>query len=232
MSEIRNPKSEIRSAAAIRAVVFDLDGLMFNTEDIFNEVGRLVLARRGKEMTRELLTQMMGRRAPEALGLMIEFHGLADTVPGLIDETRTLFAELAVDRLAPMPGLFELLEHIEKRGLAKGVATSSGRRYLEEILGRFDLMDRFAMTLTAEDVTHGKPHPEIYLTAARRLGVTPQEMLVLEDSHAGTTAGVTASAHVVSVPNAHSREQDFSHAAYVASRLDDPYVLQLLYGPN
>src|SRR5438445_5906349 len=125
--EIQNPFAttthEIREAATaaaearsspIRAVVFDLDGLMFNTEDIFNEVGHLVLARRGKAMTRELLSQMMGRRAPEALALMIEFHELTDTVDGLIDETRVLFAELALDRLAPMPGLYTLLEHIER----------------------------------------------------------------------------------------------------------------------
>ena len=222
-------QSENSPSSPIRAVVFDLDGLMFNTEDIFNEVGNQVLARRGKLMTRELLQQMMGRRAPEALQLMIDFHDLSDdTVPGLIHETRTLFTELAVDRLAPMPGLFSLLEKIEARGLVKGVATSSGRPYLENILQRFDLLDRFAMTLTAEDVTHGKPHPEIYLTAASRLGVEPHEMLVLEDSHTGTTAAVRAGAHAVSVPNEHSRYQDFSHAAYVASRLDDPYVLQLL----
>jgi HAD superfamily hydrolase (TIGR01509 family) len=212
----------------IKAVVFDLDGLMFNTEDIFNEVGRLVLARRNKEMTRELLQQMMGRRAPEALQLMIDFHDLRDSVPGLIDETRTLFIELAADRLAPMPGLYSLLEHIETRGLSKAVATSSGRRYLEEILNRFELLGRFHTTLTAEDVTHGKPHPEIYLTAAARLGVAAHEMLVLEDSHAGTTAGVSAKAVVVSVPNNHSRYQDFSHATHVVERLDDPRVLALL----
>lgn len=229
MSEaFRTPNSALRTSP-IRAVVFDLDGLMFNTEDIFNEVGRLVLKRRGKEMTRELLQQMMGRRAPEALQRMIDFHSLTgDTVNGLIDETRVLFTEMAVDRLAPMPGLFALLKQIETRGLAKGVATSSGRRYLEEILNRFELLDRFAMTLAAEDVTHGKPHPEIYLRAAEQLGVAPREMLVLEDSHAGTTAAVSAGAHAVSVPNDHSRAQDFSHASYVADRLDDAYVLQLL----
>jgi len=224
-----NPAGRAPQGPSIRAVVFDLDGLMFNTEDIFNEVGRVVLQRRGKEMTSELLQQMMGRRAPEALSLMIEFHTLEnDTVPGLITETRTLFTELAVNRLAPMPGLFTLLERIENRGLVKGVATSSGRPYLEDILKRFDLLGRFSLTLTAEDVTHGKPHPEIYLTAADRLGVTPAEMLVLEDGHAGTSAAVSAGAIAISVPNEHSRCLDFSHASYVASRLDDPYVLQLL----
>ncbi len=218
----------VRPRPNIRAVVFDLDGLMFNTEDIFNQVGREVLRRRGKELTPEVLCQMMGRRAPEALGIMIAAHGLSDTVSQLIEETRVLFTALAAERLAPMPGLYELLEHIERRGLKKGVATSSGRGYLEAILNKFDLLPRFHLTLAAEDVRDGKPHPEIYLTAAARLEIEPGEMLVLEDSHAGTTAGVSARAVVVSVPNDHSRDQDFSHAAHVARRLDDPHILELL----
>jgi beta-phosphoglucomutase-like phosphatase (HAD superfamily) len=142
----------------VRAVVFDLDGLMFNTEDIFNEVGHEVLRRRGKQMTRELLQQMMGRRAPEALRIMAEYHQLTDTVPDLIDETRTLFFELAGDRLAPMPGLFELLAHIESRALPKAVATSSGRRYLEQILGRFELMERFHLTANPTPRYIIRPH--------------------------------------------------------------------------
>src|SRR5262245_46730890 len=105
----------------VKAVVFDLDGLMFNTEDIFNEVGHEVLRRREKIMTVELLQQMMGRRAPEAMRIMIEYHELTVTVDELIDESRVLFFERATDRLAPMPGLFELLARIESRGLPKGV---------------------------------------------------------------------------------------------------------------
>jgi HAD superfamily hydrolase (TIGR01509 family) len=221
-------QSSVVDNAAIRAVVFDLDGLMLNTEDIFNLVGREVLRRRGCELTHDLLSRMMGRRAPESMQVMIDYHELEDTVDGLIAETKVLFTEIAVDRLAPMPGLFELIAHIEQRGLKKGVATSSGRRYLEEMLGRFSLLERFHLTLCAEDVTHGKPHPEIYLTAAERLGIAPEEMLVLEDSEAGTTAAAGARAVVVSVPNDHSRQHDFSRAAHVVTRLDDPRVLALL----
>lgn len=212
----------------IRAVVFDLDGLMFNTEDIFNEVGHEVCRRRGAILTRDVLQQMMGRRAHEAIARMIAYYHWHDSVDALIDETRTLFFELATDRLAPMPGLFDLLACIEQRQLPKAVATSSARRYLEEILGRFELLERFDLTLAAEDVTHGKPHPEIYLAAASRLGVAPGEMLVLEDSHAGSLAGVSAGAVVVSVPNEHSRYQDFSHVERTATRLDDACILQLL----
>ncbi|MCA9017822.1 MAG: HAD family phosphatase, partial [Planctomycetaceae bacterium] len=172
----------------IRAVCFDLDGLMFNTEVIFNEVGHELLRRRDRVMTHDLITAMMGRRAIEAVQVMIDWHELSDTAENLIDESQVLFFELAKDRLEAMPGLFELLEAIESRNLPKGVATSSTRSYLEKILGKFRLIERFHSILTAEDVQIGKPNPEIYLKAAARLGVAPEEMLVLEDSQAGTNA--------------------------------------------
>lgn len=216
------------SQTPVRAVVFDLDGLMFNTEDIFNDIGHEVLRRRGKVLTPEVLQEMMGRRAPEAIACMIRMCELSDTVEELVAETRTLFWDWAEHRLQPMPGLFELLAAIERAALPKAVATSSHRNYLERILGRFDLLERFHFTLAAEDVTHGKPHPEIYETAASRLGLTPPEMLVLEDSHAGTTAAVRSRALTVSIPTVHSRYQDFAHATFVAERLDDPRILALL----
>jgi HAD superfamily hydrolase (TIGR01509 family) len=212
----------------IKAVVFDLDGLMFNTEVIFNAVGHEVLRRRGKQMTSELIGRMMGRRAHEALQVMVDAHSLPDSIQELADESRVLFFELAVNRLEAMPGLFELLAHIEAHNLPKGVATSSSRPYLERILGQFDLLSRFPMTLTAEDVTHGKPHPEIYLTAAARLGVDPREMLVLEDSEAGTNAAAAANAVIVSVPHEHSCQHDFSRATFIAQSLHDPRVLALI----
>ncbi|HVW00437.1 MAG TPA: HAD family phosphatase [Planctomycetaceae bacterium] len=213
---------------AIDAVVFDLDGLMFNTEIVFNEVGHEILRRRGKQMTRELIDQMMGRRAHEAIQIMIDLHQLPDTVHELGEESQVLFFELARDRLAPMPGLLTLLDRIEQLGLPRAVATSSSRPYMERILRQFDLLRHFQATLTAEDVTHGKPSPEIYLAAAQALGVEPTRMLVLEDSQNGTNAAAAAGAVIVSVPQEHSAHQDFSRAAFVADRLDDPRVLALL----
>lgn len=209
----------------IRAVVFDFDGLMFNTEDIFESAGRELLARRDREMTPELLTQMMGRRPHEAFEIMVEMHGIDEPIDELLEESREIFSALIPEMLKPMPGLYELLDHIESRELTKGVATSSSRGYLENLLTQNQLMDRFHLTLTAEDVTQGKPHPEIYLTAAERLDVAPAEMLVLEDSEAGTKSAVAAGAVIVSVPHRHSRHHDFTGAHYVAERLDDPWVL-------
>jgi beta-phosphoglucomutase-like phosphatase (HAD superfamily) len=99
---------------------------------------------------------------------------------------------------------------------------------MRSILDRFGLLDRFAITLTSEDVSRGKPHPEIYLTAAERIGVRPQEMLVLEDSEAGTRAAHAAGAHIISIPHEFSAAQDFSVARAIARSLTDPVILGLL----
>src|SRR5580704_5896676 len=208
---------------AIKAVVFDFDGLMFNTEDIFNRSGRELLRRRGKEMTPELLSLMMGRRSDEAFPLMIAALGLTESPTDLRAEERAIFQDLLWKHVAPMPGLFELLSHLDERSVPKGVATSSGLR-------KFDLVERFDLLLTSEDVVEGKPHPEIYLKAASRLGVEPGEMLVLEDSENGIRSAAAAGAVAVSIPHEHSRYHDFSTATFIAERLDDPKILRLLPG--
>ena len=226
MSDIRHDSNSPETH--IRAVVFDLDGLMFNTEDVFNAAGEELLNRRGHVLTSELLRRMMGRRVEESFAIMIDTLQLKEDVPTLLAESQEIFDGLLDQLLAPMPGLFGLLSRIEKATLPMGVATSSSRPYLEDILGRFQLRERFHVTLTAEDVTHGKPHPEIYFKAAKSLGIHTTEMLVLEDSEAGTRAAAAADALVVSIPTEHSRGHDFSGAHYVAKSLVDPYLLGLI----
>ncbi|MCA9089777.1 MAG: HAD family phosphatase [Planctomycetaceae bacterium] len=214
--------------AVIRAVVFDMDGIMFNTEDLFHETGHELMRRRGKQATPKMFHRMMGRRAEEAFAAMIDEMQLVETIPELQVESEAIFDALVEQQLATMPGLFEVLTTIEERQFPKAVATSSDRRYLERLLGQFNLLPRFTTTLTAEDVTQGKPHPEIYLTAADRLQVAPAEMLVFEDSENGTRAAAAAGAHVISVPHQYSAHHDFSPAKAVVSCLNDPHVLELL----
>lgn len=212
----------------IRAVCFDLDGLMFNTEHVFFDAGGELLRRRGHEMTIDVMNVLIGRRPLESFKALVEHLKLTDDPMELLAESRVIFDAMLLTRLAPMPGLLELLDLIDSRGLPKGVATSSPRLYLHTVLDRFELRSRFPMTLTAEDVTLGKPNPEIYLKAAAALGVKPEEMLVLEDSHAGTKAGVTAGAHVVSVPHEFTSAHDFAGAKHIATSLSDSYILRML----
>lgn len=212
----------------IRAVVFDLDGLMLNTEDIFEHAGNELLARRGMVMTDEIRFRMLGRRPDEAFTILREMTGLTDSIDELRHETKQLFDTFAAGRLATMPGLFELLDRLEQRLTPKAVATSSPRAYMTTLLSRFELLHRFVTTLTAEDVQRGKPDPEIYLAAAARLNVSPSQMLVLEDSEPGTRAAAAAGAFTVSVPNRHTRSQDFSTSSLVVESLLDARLTVLL----
>ena len=211
-----------------RAVVFDLDGLMFNTEELYQEVGSELLRRRGYAFTQELLDQMMGRPSRVALQIMIDTHTLKATVEELLAETDEIFPDILRARLAPMPGLVELLAALEQNKIPKAIATSSRRTFVDHVLGVFNYAPRFSPILTSEDITHGKPHPEIYLKAAEQLGLRPNETLVLEDSQNGCRAAVAAGAIAVTVPAAHSRQHDFSGATLIADTLGDPRIYQLL----
>ena len=214
--------------AGVRAVVFDLDGLMFNTEELYQEVGTELLRRRGHEFTQTLLDQMMGRPSAVALQIMIDTHGLDATVADLLAETDEIFPAILKARLAPMPGLIELLAALEKNNIPKGIATSSRRSFVEHVLGVFQFAPRFKPILTSEDITHGKPHPEIYLKAAAGLGLSPAEILVLEDSQNGCKAAVAAGAVAVAVPGDHSRGHDFTGTRLVAETLADRRIYELL----
>lgn len=215
-----------------RAVAFDLDGLMFNTEELYNEVGSELLRRRGATFTPELKDAMMGRPARVALQVMIDRHNLDDTVAGLAEESAAIFAGILDYRLALMPGLSELLDALERAEVPKGVTTSSSRGFTTGVLSRFQLEPRFKFLLTAEDVVHGKPDPEIYLKAADRFRVSPADLLVLEDSQNGCRAAVAAGTRAVAVPSADSRHHDFSGTVLVAESLADPRLYEVLGLPQ
>lgn len=201
---------------------------MTTSEDVYCEVGTATLASRGKTFDDDLREAMMGRRADDALQVMIDWHQLPDTVPELIAESERRFWEIAQSLLNPMPGLFELLDWLDEQTIPYGVATSGGRRYADRILGTIGVIDRLQFLITGDDVTHGKPAPEPYLLAASKHGVSPEEMLVLEDSGTGCTAGVAAGAYTIAVPNAHTHGHVFPAVAFAAESLADPRIRQVL----
>ena len=131
--------------------------------------------------------------------------------------------------LAPMPGVMSLITDLQSANMPIAVATSATREYADNVLTRLDLKHRFRFILTAEDIHHGKPDPEIYLLAAERLGLKPNEIMVLEDSANGCRAAVLAGAFAVAVPNRHTRNHNFAGTQFVADTLDDPRILESLH---
>jgi len=216
----------------LKAVTFDLDGLMFNTEELYQEVGGTLLARRGKEFTTELLNKMMGRKSDVALALMIEHHQLDATPEQLAAETAEIFGGLLPHRLAPMPGLLDLLAALEASHIRKGIATSSSRAFVDHVLGIFNLAPRFSFVLASEDIEHGKPAPDVYQLAARRHGLPAAEMMVLEDSHIGCQAAVASGAYAVAVPHGPSMQHRFPGVQFIAETLADQRIYDALRVPR
>ena len=214
--------------SSLSAVVFDLDGLMFDTEILYAETARQILERRGKELTDDLLHDMMGRKSDESLAIMIERRQLSDTVEQLRTETDQIFAELIKTDLVAMRGLWELLDALESHQVPLAIATSSRCNNVDPILEKFQLRPRFQFVLTSENVQNGKPHPEIYLTAAKRLVVPAPQIMVLEDSQNGCASAVAAGNVAVAVPGDHSRHHNFQGAAFIADGLDDERIWQAL----
>jgi HAD superfamily hydrolase (TIGR01509 family) len=220
------------STTRLQAVTFDLDGLMFNTEQLYQEVDREILARRGKDFPDALCDLMMGRKASVALQIMIDWHQLEETTERLAKEIAALFAQLLPQRLAPMPGLLPLLDALERASIAKAIATSSGRKFVDQVLGQFSLKPRFEFVLTGEDIHHGKPEPDVYLLAANRLGVPCEQMMVLEDSQIGCQAAMAAGAFTVAVPHGRSLNHDFPNVQFKASSLADTRIAAALQIPQ
>ncbi len=198
----------------LRAVVFDLDGLMVNTEELHDEVGEILLQRRGCHFSQQLKREIMGRPARVSLQIMIDRHR-----PGprrssnCRPKTDELFAELLPVRLRPLPGLEELLTALESAAIPKAIATSSGRLYTATVLSQVGFERRFQFVLTAEDVRRGKAGTGGVFDCGRQFGVPPAALMVLEDSENGCRAGVAAGAYTVAVPGPHSQHHDFDGVA-------------------
>ena len=217
-------KNDIR----IPAVVFDLDGLLVNTEDLYEQAGETVLRRRGKTYDAELREQMMGRPVVDAIQLMIDCHSLPDPLEDLMCECREVLDALMATSLAPMPGVEKFLDDLAAANIPIAVATSATPDYAEHVLTALGLKTRFRFILTAADIRRGKPNPEVYLLAAKRLGIEPSQMMVLEDSGNGCRAAVAAGAFTVAVPNRHTRDHKFDGVKLVADTLADPRILAAL----
>ncbi|MEL6109316.1 MAG: HAD family hydrolase, partial [Planctomycetota bacterium] len=159
---------------------------------------------------------------------MIDFHKLEDDPESLMRECDELYSDLLPKLVRPMPRVVDWLSALKASGHPFALTTSSRRKWVEIIFAEVDWDASFEFILTGDDVSEGKPDPEMYLSAATKFAVEPSQMLVLEDSGNGCAAGVAAGAVVVAVPNVHTVKQDFTGALFIADSLGDPRLLELI----
>jgi HAD superfamily hydrolase (TIGR01509 family) len=212
----------------VQAVIFDLDGLMVDSEPLAREAWGAFLARQGYTLDEETVNAMLGLRLMDSSRLIKESFDLPLTVEQIAEQRSELFLASLAGNLQPMPGLIELLKAIDARGLRRAVATSSPGFYAPVALREIGVADGFATIVTGDMVSKGKPAPDIYLAAAEALGEPPAACLALEDSPNGVRAAKGAGMRCIAVPNELSAGLDLSEAdavlpslAVVAERLDE-----------
>jgi HAD superfamily hydrolase (TIGR01509 family) len=198
-----------------RALIFDMDGLMVDTEPLYWEVARQLARNCGKEVSDDTLRKMMGRSRIESMRIFAEACGIDSRTPeDLLVEREELMLQRYGRGVEPMPGLREILDQFRGR-LRFAVATSSPKKFTDVLLPAMGVANEFEVVQTGDEIEQGKPHPEIYLKCMTRLGVAGNECIVLEESKAGATSGKRAGATVIAVPSHLTAVEDFSEVADV-----------------
>jgi len=181
-------------------VIFDLDGVLLDTETIFIQAQREIFARFGMTLPESVRARMMGQPTWTAVPWMLEQTGLPMTADEFIAERAALTIG-PFSRADAMPGAMELTAHLRAHGVPQAIATSSSREmFAHKSQSAPDWFASFDAIVTSDDVEHGKPAPDIFLRAAALLGAPPEACLVFEDAPAGVQAALAAGMRVVALP--------------------------------
>ncbi|HZH14495.1 MAG TPA: HAD family phosphatase [Archangium sp.] len=185
----------------VKAVVFDMDGLLVDTETVVFEAMKLTAQRSGRELPFEVFVRMVGLSHVQSNLIVREHFGDGFDLELWREGVREHFLDIAQAGICLKAGVLELLDELDARGLPRAIATSSGREAVEHSLGPHGLLPRFHAFITRDVQVNHKPHPEPFLKAAAALGIAPEDCLALEDSHNGVRAASSAGMMTVMVPD-------------------------------
>lgn len=196
----------------IQAIIFDMDGLMIDSEPVSRAAWQQAGSEFGYSISDELYLSMVGRAVTEDRSILLAAFGAEFPFEAINARRLEHYRALLEKGLALKPGVFELLDWVDAQGLPKAVGSSTRRELVLHKLALAGLDVRFATVVCADDVGRGKPAPDIFLEAARQLGIPPAGCLVLEDAEAGVLAAAAAGMRVIVVPDmaqpsAHIRAQ-------------------------
>ena len=192
----------------IKAVIFDMDGTLVDTERLDVRAWKVGAAELGIAIDDALVHQFIGRSMPDVRDILEEHYGSREIVETVEAHYRDALDEMVKTDLELKAGAAECLDELLTAGYHVGLATSSRRVAAERNLKTVGLFDKFETVTCGEDVVRGKPDPEMYLLACERAGFAPEECAVVEDSRNGCVSGITAGCHVFAVPDIVPLPQD------------------------
>jgi HAD superfamily hydrolase (TIGR01509 family) len=203
------------------AVIFDMDGVLVDSEPFGFEALRRVMARYGLGYSEDENAEFLGRTTLESCRILKDRHGLPDSAETLADfYIEGMLAQIAKGPI-PMPGVPDVLERVRGRGYRLALASSAEVRLIHANLAALALDPLFEAVISGTQVGRGKPAPDVFLAAADRLAVAPDRCLVVEDSRNGLLAAKAAGMRCAVVPCAQTRHQDFREADHRLTTLPD-----------
>ncbi|MDX1991890.1 MAG: HAD family phosphatase [bacterium] len=205
-----------------KAIIFDMDGLLVDSETVWHVAERELFELRGYAYTDEVREQIIGLRLDEMFTRLHSIYQFEESPIALLEELIERMLELIPQMVRPQPGALEIIEYVQQHNIPHAIASSSPRSIIDAVVESQGWGDFFTVRCTADDEKAGKPAPDVYLTAARRLGVDPADCLALEDSTTGSRAAVAAGMTCFAVP-------DVSHSAPEKFRDITPHVFGSLH---
>lgn len=206
----------------LRAAIFDLDGLLIDSEPLWQLAEVEVFARAGLHITTQECTQTMGYRIDEAVAYWAKKqpwvgYTNAQVVAMVVERLK----ELMTERGKPLPGVMHTLDFFESRNIPMAVASSSNLDIIEHALAILGIRQRFQVVCSAQFEDYGKPHPQVFIKAAQLLNVSPDECVVFEDSFFGLIAAKAAKMKAVAVPeHQHLQNPKFAFADVILPSLE------------
>ena len=192
----------------VRGVIFDMDGVLVDSGEHHRAAWQALLAELGTTVSSaEFWRLTIGRPAHEAVSLLLGRELAYDEAMQLAGRKRDLYRHFARRGAVPVPGVTDFVGSIAQSGITCAVATSASRHDARHVLTSLGLAGHFGAVVTAEDVTRGKPDPEVYLRAAAGIGVSPHDCLVFGDAVVGVQAARQAGMRVIGVTTAHSSDE-------------------------
>lgn len=201
------------------AVIFDMDGLLVDSEPLYMQAWQTAASELGRDLTVSMYGSLLGRPESDCEDAILELFGSDFPLASFRSLWKQIWVELVESgALQPKEGALELLDALQDTGTPLALATSSSRRYATITLAETKLADFFEHVVVAEDVVQGKPAPDAFLLASSRLQVSPSRCIVLEDSAAGAEAGLAAGMHVVLVPDILEPSEECSARVHLVAR--------------
>jgi HAD superfamily hydrolase (TIGR01509 family) len=182
-----------------RAVVFDLDGVLWDGEPLYHEAFNVVLRPRGFIVTPEDYASIIGNSVENAWAWVLQHFNISEPPEPFYKAYDEAVIELLGVPIAPLPGARELLAELHAHNIPVGLASASLRHWIDATLKGIGLADQFDTTVAADEVAHAKPAPDLYLAAAKNLGVDPTHCIAFEDSPSGVKSAKAAGMYTIQV---------------------------------